>query len=188
LLQDLDDGSFDLSFTGFDEAELEKLATWTPEDENGDARSNNTGGESLSSRFGVPPFSVLNAREGWWQERKRAWISIGIRSELGRAEKLIFSQLVQPVEVYQAKNAYEARVGRVVSWDEFYANNPDVRTQEGTSIFDPVLCELAYRRFCPPGGLVLDPFAGGSVRGIIASQLWRQYVGIAVRAKQIQAT
>ena len=28
----------------------------------------------------------------------------------------------------------------------------------GTSIFDPVLCELAYRWFCPPGGVVLDPF------------------------------
>ncbi len=40
--------------------------------------------------------------------------------------------------------------------------------QSGTSIFDPVLCELAYRWFCPPGGLILDPFAGGSVRGIVA--------------------
>jgi hypothetical protein len=30
------------------------------------------------------PFSVLNAREGWWQARKDAWIALGIRSELGR--------------------------------------------------------------------------------------------------------
>jgi hypothetical protein len=35
----------------------------------------------------------------------------------------------------------------------------------GTSIFDPVLCELVYRWFCPPAGLVLDPLVGGSVRG-----------------------
>ncbi len=35
-------------------------------------------------RFGIPPFSVFNAREGWWQDRKRAWIELGIRSELGR--------------------------------------------------------------------------------------------------------
>ena len=35
-----------------------------------------------------------------------------------------------------------------------------VRTITGTSIFDPVLCELAYRWFCPPGGLVLDPSRG----------------------------
>ncbi|HXF87125.1 MAG TPA: hypothetical protein VNK48_02075 [Xanthobacteraceae bacterium] len=44
----------------------------------------------------------------------------------------------------------------------------------GTSIFDPVLCEIAYRWFCPPGGSVLDPFAGGSVRGIVASRLGRR--------------
>lgn len=45
----------------------------------------------------------------------------------------------------------------------------------GTSIFDPVLCELAYRWFCPPGGSILDPFAGGSVRGIVAGILGREY-------------
>ena len=59
--------------------------------------------------------------------------------------------------------------------------------QSGTSIFDPVLCELAYRWFCPPGGLVLDPFAGGSVRGIVASKLGRQYVGVDLRPEQIAA-
>jgi hypothetical protein len=57
----------------------------------------------------------------------------------------------------------------------------------GTSIFDPVLCELAYRWFCPSRGLVLDPFAGGSVRGIVASRLGRQYVGIDLRPEQIEA-
>jgi hypothetical protein len=57
----------------------------------------------------------------------------------------------------------------------------------GTSIFDPVLCELIYRWFVPPGGLVLDPFAGGSVRGIVASMLGRGYVGVELRAEQIAA-
>lgn len=57
----------------------------------------------------------------------------------------------------------------------------------GTSIFDPVLCELAYRWFCPPGGLVLDPFAGGSTRGIVASRLGRRYVGIDLRPEQVEA-
>lgn len=41
---------------------------------------------SLSESFGVAPFSVLNAREGWWQARKDAWISLGIQSELGRGD------------------------------------------------------------------------------------------------------
>jgi hypothetical protein len=39
---------------------------------------------TLAERFGIPPFSVLDARKGWWQDRKRAWIDLGIRSELGR--------------------------------------------------------------------------------------------------------
>lgn len=57
----------------------------------------------------------------------------------------------------------------------------------GTSIFDPVLCELAYRWFSPKQGNILDPFAGGSVRGIVASKLERQYVGIELREEQVKA-
>lgn len=59
--------------------------------------------------------------------------------------------------------------------------------QTGTSIFDPVLCEIAYRWFCPPGGLIVDPFAGGSVRGIVASKLGRRYIGCDLRQEQIDA-
>jgi len=43
---------------------------------------------SLAEAFMVAPFSVLNAREGWWQERKRAWLALGIRSELGRGGEM----------------------------------------------------------------------------------------------------
>lgn len=61
------------------------------------------------------------------------------------------------------------------------------RSITGTSIFDPVLSELVYRWFCPPGGLVLDPFAGGSVRGIVASWLGRRYLGVDLSGRQIAA-
>jgi hypothetical protein len=57
----------------------------------------------------------------------------------------------------------------------------------GTSIFDPVLCEIAYRWFCPPHGAVLDPFAGGSVRGIVAARLGRTYRGVELSAAQVNA-
>jgi len=57
----------------------------------------------------------------------------------------------------------------------------------GTSIFDPVLCELMYRWFCPTGGQVVDPFAGGSVRGIVAGVLGLHYWGCDLRAEQIAA-
>jgi len=61
------------------------------------------------------------------------------------------------------------------------------RAASGTSIFDPVLCEIAYRWFCPPDGVVLDPFAGGSVRGVVASRLGRRYVGCELRPEQVAA-
>lgn len=57
----------------------------------------------------------------------------------------------------------------------------------GTSIFDPVLCELAYRWFSPESGSILDPFAGGSVRGIVAAKLGRPYTGVDLRAEQVEA-
>jgi len=34
---------------------------------------------------------------------------------------------------------------------------------------------------------VLDPFAGGSVRGIVASRLGYRYVGIELRQEQVEA-
>lgn len=40
----------------------------------------------LREKFIMPPFSVLSARDGEWQERKRKWLALGIRSEVGRGE------------------------------------------------------------------------------------------------------
>ncbi len=76
---------FDLDLTGFDADELAGI------DLSGeDATEGDTGEaqQTMSERFGIPPFSVLNAREGWWQARKQAWIALGIQSELGRGENL----------------------------------------------------------------------------------------------------
>ena len=83
-LGELGDLDFDLSLTGFNDLELEAFA---PSELPGEGANAST--ESLADRFGIPPFSVLNAREGWWQSRKRAWLALGIRSELGRGDGLI---------------------------------------------------------------------------------------------------
>jgi hypothetical protein len=82
---DLQDAGFDLALTGFGDIELTDLLDGSATDE---PAGTGTGGGagSLAVRFGVPPFSVLNAREGWWQDRKAAWIELGIRSELGRGD------------------------------------------------------------------------------------------------------
>ena len=111
----------------------------------------------VAERFTLPPFTILDARSGDWQERKRAWASLGINSEVGRTENLL-------------------RMSDTCSLGE-----------KDTSIFDPVVCELAYRWFCPAGGQVVDPFAGGSVRGIVAGALGRHYWGCDLRPEQIAA-
>ncbi len=76
------------------------------------------------------------------------------------------------------------RAPRGLTTDEIAMKNPP---QSGTSIFDPVLCELAYRWFSPVDGVILDPFAGGSVRGIVASKIGRRYVGVDLRLEQVEA-
>lgn len=87
---------FDLDVLGFSDADLLRIldsidgsASLGGEDAGGSG--NPPAGSlvsepspTLAERFGIPPFSVLDARKGWWQERKRAWIDLGIRSELGR--------------------------------------------------------------------------------------------------------
>lgn len=126
--------------------------------------------QTLFDKFIVPPFSVLDRRQGYWQNRKRLWMKLGIRSELGRAEHLAFNI-----------NSFDAEKDKAIRHGE---------TSEGkapsTSVFDPVLCELAYKWFCPPMGKILDPFAGGSVRGIVASYLGFGYTGIDIRKEQIE--
>lgn len=57
----------------------------------------------------------------------------------------------------------------------------------GTSVFDPVLCEISYKWFCQEGGSIFDPFAGGSVRGIVAAKLGYDYTGIELRKEQVEA-
>lgn len=121
----------------------------------------------LVEEFTIAPFSVLDCRAGSWQDRKRAWLSYGLQSEVGR----------------------DARAYNIKEWMADKAATGDVSDsgQSDVSIFDPVLTEMAYRWFCPPDGHVLDPFAGGSVRGIVAGFLGLDYTGLELRAEQVDA-
>lgn len=138
--------------------------------EGNEGQSKEQARKTLAERFIVPPFSVLDARQGYWQERKRAWLALGIQSELGRVAGGSNAWHDLALHPRQAEST-----GKVAA------------VGDGPTIFDPVLCEIAYRWFCPPGGLVLDPFAGGSVRGIVAACLGRRYVGIDLRPEQVAA-
>lgn len=111
----------------------------------------------LRDLFIEPPFSVLDAKTGNWQRRKRDWFKIGMKSEVGRKENML-------------KMSKTASLG-----------NKD------TSIFDPALTELLYKWYVPENGTILDPFAGGSVRGIVANYLGFKYTGIDIRQEQIDS-
>lgn len=201
--------------TGFDGDGLDRLLADlnTPLATGGKATPEEAS-RTLAERFLVPPFSVLDARQGYWQDRKRAWLALGMRSELGRPRNLLnMSETVLEAQRPKAHRQYsnvgsvpgdfatndpqfyvkkrnaEQEHGREMTTGEFiadYYEGPDAYI-EGTSIFDPVLCEIAYRWYCPPGGRVLDPFAGGSVRGLVASRLGHPYVGVDLRDDQIAA-
>jgi len=59
---------------------------------------------------------------------------------------------------------------------------------DGNSAFDPVLCELMLQWFCPRGGVVvLDPFAGISIAGMVASLLGFEYRGVELSEPQVKA-
>ena len=118
----------------------------------------------LAQRYGFPPFTVIDRRGGTWQKRKRKWNALGLTSGAGRSDELL------------------------AGLKALHSLSPDqYATLAMTSIFDPALCELAYDWFSPPGGRVLDPFTGGSVRGVVASRLGRHYTGIDLSAAQVSA-
>lgn len=115
--------------------------------------------ELLRDKFIEPPFSILDTKSGNWQKRKRLWIGKGLKSEVGRDAKVI-NMGTTAVE----KNSAEY-----------------------VSVFDPALCEVLYHWFCDEGGKILDPFAGGSVRGIVANYLGFKYTGIDIRQEQVDS-
>ena len=105
----------------------------------------------------ITPFSVLDTRTKEWKQRKEWWIT-----QYG----------------IQSELGREDTQSKTIFWD-----NPSTNV----SIFDPVLCEMMYEWFSPKGGMVLDPFAGGSVRGIVAEELGRKYVGVDLSESQVLA-
>lgn len=123
---------------------------------------------NLKKEFGANPFSILDTKDGLWQARKKKWINMGIKSEVGR-----------DATAYNTKDW----VDNLRSQGKMDGN----LLPSNTSIFDPVLCELMYRWYCPQGGNILDPFAGGSVRGIVANYLGYKYSGIDIRQEQIDS-
>lgn len=119
----------------------------------------------LRDRYIVPPFTVLERRGGWWQGRRRMYVDAGIASNIGREGVRTFGSDGATDDVSMKIDAVSG----------------------GLSIFDPVLSEIINRWWMVPDAIVVDPFAGGSVRGIVSGMWGRHYIGIDISPKQLTA-
>lgn len=112
----------------------------------------------LAEKFLIPPFSIFDSRQGYWQQRKKAW-------------KEIMGSLAETRETTLAKGE----------------NNLLMRgINEGTSTFDPVTAEVVYQWFTPEKGVILDPFAGEQTKAFVAAALGYDYHGVEIRPDQVE--
>ena len=172
-LVDLDDWNAD--DLGFTDAEVDDLLASLDDGDGGDGsggtglpgpdggRTGRPGG--LVEDFGAPPFSVLDTRRGYWQDRRRWWWDTGLNASDGREN------------LGATANASEGRY-------EYMSGRGGA---SGGSAFDPVLAELMFRWFCPDGGRVLDPFGGESVKGVVAAACGYRYTAVELRQGQVDA-
>lgn len=120
----------------------------------------------LRDKYLVPPFSILDAKSGYWADRKLMWETIlkdrenNVRNEVARGN----TPYCNP---YTDTEKYHNLVSK------------------GTiSTFDPFLCEILVKWFSKEGMSIIDPFAGGCVRGIVTKLLNREYWGIDISKAQ----
>jgi hypothetical protein len=107
---------------------------------------------------GTLPWSVLRQDARTWQDRKRWWLALGVHDDAPRTG-----------------------AGGMM------ATGRHGLLSGGLSRFDPHLAEVCYRWYCPPGGRVLDPTAGGPVRGLVAGHLGYEYLGVDLLESQVDA-
>ena len=154
-LADLKAADFDLDLTGFSAEELDGyLRTDT---EMVERYGENVGSGVLVDKFLVPPFSVLDTRQGYWQERARRWDKIIGDFGQSRDDTLMASDITKVAGI------------------------------AGVSLFDPVLAEIICKWFLPVRegytAKVCDPFAGGMF-GYVCAALGNDYTGIELRPEQ----
>lgn len=112
----------------------------------------------LTQNFIVPPFSILDSRQGYWLDAKAKWMNEIDDQGESRQNTL-------------TKGATEQT--------NFLAT-----VNDGVSILDPVLAEVALKWFGLVGGTVFDPFAGDTVFGYVAKKTGHHFTGIELRKEQ----
>lgn len=161
----------ELEVIGFDREALDDLLNGTEEGAGVDYEPG-----SLSRDFGIPPISIFDTRQGYWTERRQEWDERGIYSYkgvIGREEGLL-----------GGSNMFDGTWQRDVGKE----NDSLGANYDGTSSFDPVLAEILIKWFTPSSGTprVLDPYAGGPIRSMVAALVGREYVGVDISERQVE--
>lgn len=184
------------------EWDAEELDDWgldvwqNKEWENGEssgATNSKPANASLNDRFIIPPFSILDTRKGYWQERKKKWRElIGDNGE-SRNDTLITSPEIKYKDLYQRTRQHREELG--ITFKEYLDKYvpDDVKEREaskvlsaGVSLFDPVLSEIICRWFTPyEGAKIFDCFAGDTQKGLVFGQCGFDFTGIELRQEQV---
>lgn len=126
---------------------------------------------NLFNSYIIPPFTTLDTRSGEWQTRRKVLDEYLGNSLVGRKGGL----------AYSPTNAVAGRISTKIL-------QSGVRKDDnGTSKFDSVLCEILLKWFGFKDCVVLDPFAGGHIRGTMSSLLGYKYTGIDLSKEQVEA-
>ena len=120
----------------------------------------------LKETFLVPPFTVLDSRQGYWQDRKKAWTTlIGDKGETREGT------------LYKDINS-KSWVSRQLAGSMHGG---------GVSVLDPCLSELIIKWFTPAGSTgnkTFDPFAGDTVFGFVSAYCGNEFIGTELRKEQ----
>lgn len=187
LLETVDD---DLDGTGYDYDDLLEETSLTSEYISEDEpEAENEKRTTLAERFGIPPFTIFDTRQGPWIQRKNAWAPICENSAKGRKKDLIYKSPQKRYSNWYSIKKQAVKENPNITNTEIEEKYQDQLTEYancgGTSIFNPVLAEVLLSWFAPPNGKVIDPWAGGSVRGLVSSALNLDYTGHELRQEQV---
>ena len=175
-LEDRQDLDLDVATaTAFEDEEIEDYFDQVDSPTDPDPSAGDFTAGSLEDDFGVPPFSVLHTTKAYWTQRRDQWKEMGLdnlRETPGREDAMVEGE----GGVYTGDWGGGEDSGGVGGGME----------GTGTSVFDPVLAELLYRWFAPEGGTVIDPFAGGPARAVVAAVTGREYHGIDLNPEQVE--
>lgn len=148
---------------------------------------------SLFDKFVIPPFSILDTRQGYWQERKKQWKAIIGDNGESRQDTNMRSPELKYKTIYERSKIRRMELG--ISFAEylerFVSDTEKAKAEKqalapGVSLLDPVLAEIVCRWFGYKGCNTFDPFAGDSVFGFVSAYLGNNFTGIELRPEQVE--